>query len=657
MTSHRYSTITLAALLSAPCAHPQSLDYAALEELFGEPVTTSVTGSPQRASEVPATMEIITADDIRRSGARDIPGVLRHVAGIDVLQWTNDHADVAVRGYNQAFSPRLLVLVDGRQVYADYYGFTPWSALPIELQAIRQIEVVKGPSSALFGFNAVGGVINIITFDPLRDTTTAVSTAVGTQGLAQGSAVTSLRLGEAAAMRISAGTRRSDDFSTAQLPVDIGTRRGNDRDALNVDAHFALSDNVELGVEATYSAAGQVEIPPLYYMSYTDYETRSLRTHWSADTRIGLIQANLYRNSIEADAFLSVDEAPFLTFDNDVTVAQLQDIFKVGTDHTLRVSAEYRHNEMQTTPITGGKVYFDVVSLGAMWTWTVNSALSLTNAVRVDDWSLGRSGFLPPEAGLFGLTDASWDRSLSKVSFNTGLVWETSDVSTVRFMVGRGQQLPNLLNLGGQVFEFFGFVFAGTPTLDPAVVTSYEIDWDRVLGESGTELRVGLFRGHTGDVLATFGNLGSSNITGLEVAISGAIGDAWRWRASYTPQRIRDTFADEVPFEMTLVDFENTTPRHVVNASLGWSRGAWEVDGYVRYQSDFAGIRIADPLTFVPTLQPVSSHASLDARLAYSFTERASLAIAGQNLTQPRQRQTSGPDVERRLLATFTIQF
>ena len=125
--------VVAALVLESGAARAQSMDYGALESLFGEPVTTSVTGSPQRASEVPASMTIITADEIRRSGARDLPGVLRHVAGVDVLQWTNDQADVAVRGYNQGSSPRLLVLIDGRQVYTDYSGYTPWSTLPIVL--------------------------------------------------------------------------------------------------------------------------------------------------------------------------------------------------------------------------------------------------------------------------------------------------------------------------------------------------------------------------------------------------------------------------------------------------------------------------------------------------------------------------------------------
>jgi hypothetical protein len=77
----------------------QAVDYGALEQLFNEPVTTSVTGSPQRVSDVPATIEIITAKDIRRSGAKDIPGVLRHVRGIDTLECGNAFR---TKGYYQS---------------------------------------------------------------------------------------------------------------------------------------------------------------------------------------------------------------------------------------------------------------------------------------------------------------------------------------------------------------------------------------------------------------------------------------------------------------------------------------------------------------------------------------------------------------------------
>ena len=127
-------------------AHSQTIDYVALEELFQEPVTASATGQPQRESDVPANMIIVTADDIRRSGGRNVPDVLRHVAGVDVMEWTNADVDVGLRGYDKPYSARVLVLIDGRQVYADHYGFMPWNILTVELSAIRQIEIVKGPN-------------------------------------------------------------------------------------------------------------------------------------------------------------------------------------------------------------------------------------------------------------------------------------------------------------------------------------------------------------------------------------------------------------------------------------------------------------------------------------------------------------------------------
>src|ERR1700677_5015162 len=193
--------------------HGQAIDYGSLEQLFKEPVTTSVNGSPQRVSDVPATMEIITADEIRRSGAKDIAGVLRHVGGIDTLEWGNDNIDISVRGYDQAVPARLLVLVDGRQVYQDDFGYTPWSSIPVELGMIRQIEVIKGPNSALFGFNAAGGVINIITYNPLYDKVNAVSTTGGTQTLSALSGIATYQFGGRAAVRLSTGLNSDNDFT------------------------------------------------------------------------------------------------------------------------------------------------------------------------------------------------------------------------------------------------------------------------------------------------------------------------------------------------------------------------------------------------------------------------------------------------------------
>lgn len=653
-TVHIKLAATCAGVLAVATAGAQSLDYAALETLFDEPVTTSVTGSPQRASDVPASMLIITAEEIRRSAARDIPGVLNRLAGIDVRRSTSDHADVAVRGYNQAFSPRLLVLVDGRQVYADYFGFTPWSTIPIELAAIRQIEVVKGPNGALFGFNAVGGVVNIVTVDPLTDSRDpVVAMTVGTQQLREASAVSTLHLSERAAVRISAGSRRGDEFAISRTPADFGGERENERNAVAVDTHFAVSDASVLGVEATRSSADQIEFPSSLRLSYAQYETSSLRVHWQSDTRFGLIKANVYRNDIENDALDEEGGFP-LEFANEVLVAQLEDVFKVGTSHVVRVAGEYRDNQMQTTPIGGAQVYYEALSLTSMWDWSVAPAVSITNAVRLDNWQLGRTGFIPPGVGV---TNDDWDVSRDELSFNTGVVWNTPNAGTVRFSAGQARQLPNLFTLGGFATNFIpGVYFLGTPGVEPTNVTNFDLAWRHTLPGSNLAIELGTFRGKTEDLQAlSLSAFGSSETVGFEASVGGQINDDLRWDANWLAQDIKDDLSTTA--STTYTDFENTSPRRVLKGHLGWVRNRFEVDGYIRYESSSAGLRVFDPFVRQAVLVPVPSHVTLDARLGYDFAEHFRFALTGRNLTRSSQRQTSVSEVERQIYVTVEYDF
>jgi outer membrane receptor for ferrienterochelin and colicins len=666
-----WAAFAVCVLLAASRASAQSIDYGATEQLFGEPVTTSVTGSPQRSSEVPASMEIITAAEIRRSGARDIPGVLRHVAGVDVLQWHNDDADVAVRGYNQPFSPRLLVLIDGRQVYADYYGYTPWSALPVELAEIRQIEVVKGPNSALFGFNAVGGVINIVTYNPLYDHVNTGSMSVGTQALAAGSVVATLKLGGIGGARISAGGRSNEDFSTPQSPLDIGTRRGDDRGEVNLRTVMRLGRNVVSDFEATTSTSDGPELSSGYNTYYTHYDTKSAKLQLSADTRVGLVQATAYSNwiTLQASNQQQASAFPNLHVDNQVAVVQLQDLFKIGSHHTFRASAEYRHNTMPTIT-DGGQISYDVASAAGMWDWTITPSLSVTNAIRLDHLSLGRSGLQPLG---YGLTNAAWNsRSLTEPSFNTGIVWQPDGVDTFRLTAARGVQVPSLFEFGGLLLQTpIGFV-SGVPTLNPGIVTNYELGWDRTF-PGGGQLRLSAFHETARDIVGllagsefaaglvvTPANIGRSEATGLEFALKGTFRKNWRWSASYTPEFISDHFEPGFTLATTGVDFAHTTPVHVANANLGWAHGPWETDGYLRYESAFYGIEQAATdlaATNGETLTLIPSYVSVDARVGYKLTDRLTLSVSGQNITDSPQRQTSGPDVERRVTGTLKIKF
>lgn len=650
-------------LASFGSAHGQSLDYGALEQLFGEPVTTSVTGSPQRVSDVPATMQIITADDIRRSGSRDIPGVLRHLADIDVLQWTNDDADLSVRGYDQVYSPRLLVLVNGRQVYADYYGFTPWSAIPVELSDIRQIEVVEGPNSALFGFNAVGGVINIITYNPLYDDINKAAITGGTQGLAQGSAIGTFKVGDRAALRISAGGYRDDDFSTPIPPgMSSASRGGEYRGAVDLDGIVRLGQSAELRLEASHSQVQQNEVIPGYTFSTSRYESGSAMARLSAETSVGIVRATAYSNWLQQ---VTPTASGLGELHNQVTVLQLQDIAKIGADHTVRASFEYRHDTVDTTPFSGAAVFYDVVAAGGIWVWNIAPSLSITNAFRLDSRFLGRDGPAPPG---YPFGNADWNRTLVEPSFNSGLVWHVDAENTFRLLASRGVQIPSLVQNGAfvSVSPFVGVT--GSPTLAPTVVTNYGLDWDRALPRFEARLRLTAFEERTTDIVSDTGatiltptipyavstNVGDSTANGLELGLGGRLAGHWRWNIGDRAEFVTDHLAPGLSNLAAITDFQHTTPADIVTGHVSWSEGRWEADGFLRYQTRSFGF-LPSGASFV--LTPISDYVALDARIGYRLTERVSLALSGQNLAFATQTQTSGPKVERRILGTITVGF
>ncbi len=662
------SCIVFLGVLVTHMARAQLVDYSRFEELFGEPVTTSVTGSPQRASDVPGSMTIISAEEIRQSGARDLPGVLRHVTGVDVLQTTNDHAEISVRGYNQAFSPRLLVLVDGRQVYADYYGFTPWSSIPVELAEIRQIEIVRGPNSALFGFNAVGGVINIVTYGALDEVERNASLNMGTQSQRQGSVVAAWKAGARAGLRLSAGIRRSDDFSTPQAPGDIGSRRGDSRDSLRLVGGWRTTDKTVVDLEATHIQADRTELGPVYTEGFTKYDMSSVKAHVGAETGVGLIEATVYDNRILADVFPDVATSPFLHFDNTLTVAQVQSISKLATRHTLRASLEHREGSFGTTPVSGADIVYDVDAVGAMWQWQIAPQLTLTNALRMDRFDLGRRGSVPPG---YPFDNADWDVRRTETSYNSGVVWHFPSGDTLRFVAARGSQLPSLFDLGGFLLQNPGFGFVtGVPSLRPSVVTSVESDWDRPIAALHGNLSVRVFRGRTRDVVAIFGggdpavgllgspaNIGESSMIGAEIELSGAVGAQWHWRTSYAPLQIDDDFGPGFDVANTLVDFQHTAPHGTVDANIGWTRGKWSADAAVRYESAFNAVTVQGSSANNGVLVHVPAFAFVDARVGYRFDSRLELSISGQNLAHAEQHQTGAPAVERRIIASVSFSF
>lgn len=654
------------ALACATGAAAQSIDYGSLESMFNEPVTTSATGSPQRSTEVPVDMTIISADDIRRSGAADLPTILGRVAGLDVMQWGAGSADIGVRGYNQAMSPRLLVLVNGRQVYLDHYGYTAWSTIPVQLSEIRQIEVVKGPNSALFGFNAVSGVVNIITYNPKFDDVGGVTVRGGTGEFGELSLVHTARLGDAFSARLSAGVSRQSEWAVSNgvNPANVGDEAY--RAGANLDALAQISDRTEFRLEGSWSGVQQTDTLSSYDYSPAKYLTTSIKGTLSSETPLGLMQLSAYRNTLVSKVSVIGVRS---VFENEITVISAQDLFKAGANHTFRVGVEYRHNTLDVAPIGGAAVSYDVLAGSGMWNWAVTDRFSVTTAVRYDKLSLDREGSFP--AGYPLANNALWDRDITETSFNLGAVWRPTDADTVRATAARGVQVPTLVDLGGLQLTYplpfppFGIAVMGNPALDPAIITNYELSYDRVLSPNA-KAGVRLFAQRTEDMkgqpsttqfdiaptLSTlpaisFANVGESEMTGVELSASGHFGDGYRWSADWTWTDISDDAAPGYNLAARKASFAEMAPDQRANLSLGWSGGGWEVDSYVHYSSDFTSFDALGPVS-------VDAYTTVAGRVARDFDNGFTVAVSGQNLLDDGQTQTSGLNAERRLFLTVS---
>lgn len=463
----------------------------------------------------------------------------------------------------------------------------------------------------------------------------------------------------------------------------MGSRKGDARTSARLALNFALNSNTRLNISGSYTVADQTNISAGYAAVFDETTARSVRATLESDTDFGLLHFSAYQNRLDVNVFTNafnlpdpgVFSSPLSTVNNELSVFELKDVFKIGTDHTIRLSASYRENSLDTAPFKGGEISYSARSFGGMWQWQLTPDFSLTSAVRQDTLDLARSGFSPAN---LGLSNADWDRTFQETSFNAGAVWNVNSHNDLRFIVARGVQLPNLFNLGGYLLPLpagigfpAGLLAAGVPSLKTTTVTNYEISWDRRVDSLDGIFRLAVFSGESENVVADFGgrnlaanivdsptNIGDSRARGIELSLESDSEPGLRWGIGYLYEDVEDSFTPAVPTFLSRKDYEALTPSHLLKINLGWTDGTWALDGFLHYQSAFSGINTVEVIpTAANVLVPISGYSAVDARVAYRFNEKVVLEFTGQNLLHSEQRQTSAALVERRLQATLSYAF
>jgi iron complex outermembrane receptor protein len=174
-----------ALLLGGAVAVPHPAWSAVTEaDFLGDlPVVLSVSRLSQPVHEAPAAVTVIDREMIRASGFRDIPDLLRLVPGFSVAFTRDNNWAAGYHGLGDAYSRRFQVLVDGRSIYSPHYGAVYWTDLPLSIDDIERIEVVRGPNASTYGANAFAAVVNIITKTAAQVAGGLASVQVGEQDM------------------------------------------------------------------------------------------------------------------------------------------------------------------------------------------------------------------------------------------------------------------------------------------------------------------------------------------------------------------------------------------------------------------------------------------------------------------------------------------
>ena len=249
-----FLSLLLGASWSAAADLPSTRELAelSLEQLANLEIT-SVSKKPERLADAPASVYIITGDDIRRSGVTSLPEALRLAPNLEVMRRDSSQYAISARGFASTAGNKLLVLIDGRIVYTPLFSGVFWDAQDVLLEDVERIEVISGPGATVWGSNAVAGVINVIT--RAAQQTLGTMAAAGGGNREYGAAVRQgMPLGDSGAVRIYGkyfdrdATQRTDGttvrgaWKTGQVGFRADWRSDSTTYTVQGDAYRALSE-------------------------------------------------------------------------------------------------------------------------------------------------------------------------------------------------------------------------------------------------------------------------------------------------------------------------------------------------------------------------------------------------------------------------------
>jgi len=640
-----------------PVADPTEAPSETMELIKEEESVSIAARHEQPISEAPANVWVITDEDIRHSGAIDLPTILRRIPGMEVMQMTGADFDVSVRGDNQTLANKILVLVDGRSIYEDIQGQVWWKGIPVTLPEIKRIEVLKGPASVLYGFNAFDGVINIITKSSAEMKGTTIQFGGGEYGTISSAAV------------------QAGSYKNWGYRLSVGrdqTNQWRDRDAL------AFRDNKFNGqFEYTPGDGSKVTITGgLVDMNRFDGPVfdvlRPATTVVNGHANVLYERPNFFVRawwqSWNHDQTFSVDPHvsrffsiidrngnPFSTTRQDSYNLEGQHAVELAASNRLTYGFNYRHNTGSSNVLS----HFteeDRLGFYVQDEWKATRALTAVAGVRYDLDTFINPTYSPRGALIYKLVENHTLRLSGSVAYRPPTMFETnSDARSSVSIPGVPQPRAGALT--------------GSANVEPEKIVSYEFGYQGWFLRHRLRVRGDIFFNHITDLIVrtavspttrSFLNNGTADIHGLEAGIEFQATSWLSGYVNYTYEAINQT--------ITIPDLRRGAPRDKINAGF---RGEWangfSADVNVNYVSDasypvsqsfsqFAAPPFRGP---PPPNTQVGSYTLLNLRVAYSFwRDKAELAFAVFNaLNDKHMENPLGDTIGSRAMGWLTVKY
>jgi len=436
---------------------------------YSEVMEVTASRVEQPLLDAPVAVSIIDRQQIETSPADNFADLLRGVPGVNAIQNATSDVVVRTRGATKVVENSQLVLIDGRSIYLDYYGFVIWDFLPVTLDELESVEVVRGPGSSVWGANAMSGVINLRSRSPRDLDGGQVTATIGEQGTRSATARWADVLGPWS-YKVSAGFFEQDPWPRENVlpdgsPFPFGytyENEGTRQPKLDARLDRELGESSALSIRGGYAGTQGIfhsSIGPFAIQSgaHVDYA--------EGDYTRGMFAAKAYWNHLDGDAPNVLNGLPF-AFENHTSVIEASHRTLVGGKQMLVYGGSIRENQFDLSLAPGHNLRRD----GGVY---VEDIVELTQNVEVN------AGVRVDHFATLG----------NVISPRLSVILKPSANQAVRLAANRAYRAPTLVEnylataVPGVVFlpngaPFFYFSDAvGNPDLERESVDALEVGW------------------------------------------------------------------------------------------------------------------------------------------------------------------------------------